>query len=240
MQKQKTVRAAARAAGASGGPGNRTPARKVEEWYTIVVYEKLRSKTVVLYLGAEAVTFKVPAGVEIRNLAVVVKQWLAGGKTPAYSARIHVKNLAELLRAYAPDVAEQLAPILNAAEVVANADGAQPEDVCGEVRGLISDMRSDGYLAVRVDEVVKIINEALRDAAEEGGLKAAEVTAEVVKRCLKHDDTVEIVSKGGREVLWLWGGWYIHELIDMAVKLAAKYGEVGVWFDAYAGEGHER
>ena len=236
MHKAETVRAASTAAGARGGPGNRTPARKVEEWYTIVVYEKPHSKTVVLYLGAEAVTFKVPAGVEIRNLAVVVRRWLAGGRTPAYSARIHVKNLAELLRAYAPDVAEHLAPILNVAEVVANADGAQP-DVCGEVRRLISGMRSDGYLAVHVDEVVKTVNEALRDGA---GLKVAEVTAEVVKRCLKHDDTVEIVSKGGSAVLWLWGGWYIHELIDMAVRLAAKYGEVGVWFDAYARGGHDR
>jgi histone H3/H4 len=229
MQAQKTEVAAARAAGASGGPGNRTPAR---EWYTIVVYEKPRSKTVVLYLGAKAVTFKIPADVEIRDLAVVIKRWLAGGKVPAYSARIHVKNLAELLNAYAPDVAEQLAPTLRVAEVVAYADGAQPEDACGEVRGLIRDMRSDGYLAVRVDEVVKAVNEALRAAAEEGGRKAAEVTAEAVRRCLKHDDTIEIITEDGGEVLWLWGGWYIHALIDRVVKLAAKYGEVGVWFDA--------
>jgi hypothetical protein len=231
---------AAKAAGAVGaGPATeQAPVKKdrVEEWYTIVVYEKPRSKTVVLYLGAEAVVFKVPAGVEIRNLAVVVKRWLAGGKVPAYSAVIHVKNLAELLRAYAREVADMLAPVLNAAEVndaevVAHADGAQPEaapeadariaEVCSK---LIDDMRSDVYLAVRIDHFVEAINNALQVEAEERGKEPIQATAEDVKKCLMHDKSVKIVSAGGHEVLWLWNGEaYVNLLMDKAVKMALTY-----------------
>jgi hypothetical protein len=95
MQTQK-LKVAARAAGARGGPGNRTPA----EWYTIVVYERRRVSTVVLYVGRWTFTFKVPTYRKIRDLAVVVKEWRVGG-TPAYSARIHAKNLVDLINAYA-------------------------------------------------------------------------------------------------------------------------------------------
>jgi hypothetical protein len=59
-----------------------------------------------------------------------MKRWRVSDKTVACSARIHVANLAKL-RAYAPEVAEALEPILHAAEarvdVVARADGARPE-----------------------------------------------------------------------------------------------------------------
>ena len=108
-----------------------------------------------------------------------------------------------------------------------NGTPARKVDVCGEVRWLISDMRSDGYLAVRIDGFVELVNETLRD-----GRKA---TTEDVKRCLKYDDTVKIIDVDGREVLWLWGGWYMHTLIDRLAELAVKYKEVGVWFDVYAG-----
>jgi hypothetical protein len=89
--------------GARGGPGNRTPA-KLKEWYTAVVYEKRRIKTVVLYVGRETFTFKVPAGVRIDELAVIIKKWRVGN-TVAYSTSIHAKNLVKLIDAYAHEEA---------------------------------------------------------------------------------------------------------------------------------------
>jgi Arc/MetJ family transcription regulator len=113
------------------GAGPATELAPAKEWYTIVVYEKPRSKTVVLYVGRKTFTFKVPASINVGNIAVVMKRWRVSDKTVACSARIHVANLAKLLRAYAPEVAEALEPILHAAEarvdVVARADGARPE-----------------------------------------------------------------------------------------------------------------
>jgi hypothetical protein len=233
VQVQKTIGAAVKAAGAVGaGPATeRAPVKQVREWYTIVVYEKPRAKTVVLYVRSETFTFKVPAEVNIGNLAVVMKQWLAGGRTPAYSASIHVKNLAELLRRYAPEIAERLAPTLNAAEVVAYADGAQPEAytaatprkdvVCGEVNELINVMRSAVVLAIRMDEFVMWVNRALRYSGE-----AVEATAEDVKGCIRYDPTVKVVEKDGREVLWLWESHYYYELAEKATRIARMYRSV--------------
>jgi len=228
VQVQKTIRAAAEAAGAVvAGPATEL----ATEWYTIVVYERSHAKTVALYLRKDVVVFKVPADVEIRNLAVVMKQWLAGGRTPAYSASIHVKNLAELLRKYAPEIAERLAPTLNVAEVIAYADGGQPEAytaatyrkdvVCGEVNELINVMRSAVVLAIRMDEFVMWVNRALRYSGE-----AVEATAEDVKGCIRYDPTVKVVKKDGREVLWLWESYYYYELAEKATRIAQMYRSV--------------
>jgi hypothetical protein len=95
MQTQKLQVAAAEAAGARGAPGSRRP----PEWYAIVVYEKKRIKTVVLYAGRETFAFKVPAHVSIGD-AVIMKRWQVGA-AKAYSARIHAVNLVKLINAYA-------------------------------------------------------------------------------------------------------------------------------------------
>ncbi len=235
MQTQKTVRAAAGAAGASGGAWQQKPPR---EWYTIVVYEKPRYKTVVLYLGKwQTFRFKVPASINIGNIAVIIRQWRVSDKTVACSASIHVANLAKLLSKYAQEEAERagiLEPILREAEehmakVMSRADGAQPEavvvpKVCSKVTELIHDMRSDLYMAVRIDELVKTVNDVLRLEAEERGQEAAAVTAEDVKRCLKYDDTVRVVGDGDGETVWLWGGSYMFMLTDKAAKMALRYG----------------
>jgi hypothetical protein len=114
MQAQNPGVAAAGAAGALGGARQQKPPR---EWYTIVVYEKRSAKKVVLYLDrTETFVFTVPADVNIGNIAVIMRRWRVSDRTVAYSASIHVKNLAELLHRYAPDVA------LAVAEVVANAE----------------------------------------------------------------------------------------------------------------------
>lgn len=115
MQVQKTKVAAARAAGAGGGPA-RQQNRAPKEWYTVVVYEKKKTKTVVLYVGRETFTFKVPFNREIRG--AVKKTWSVG-KTKAYSMKVHAKDLAELIHIYAfTDAARKISlldPVFRAA-----------------------------------------------------------------------------------------------------------------------------
>ena len=94
MQAQKTVRAAAEAAGASGGARQQKPPK---EWYTLIVYERRRTKTAMLYLRRwQTFRFKLPADVKIGDIAVIIKRWRIGG-TVAYSTSINVANLLKLL-----------------------------------------------------------------------------------------------------------------------------------------------
>lgn len=125
MQTQK-LQAAAEAAGARGGPGNRTPA-KIEEWYTVVIYEKKRVKTVVLYVGRETFTFNVPAHVNIGDIAVIMKSWQVGA-TKAYSARIHAANLAMLIDSYAHDEAVRKISLLDPVYRAAALNGYKVHD----------------------------------------------------------------------------------------------------------------
>jgi len=107
----KQISVAPKGAGARGGPGNRTPALK--EWYTVVVYERKRIKTVVLYVGGrawEVFVFKIPTDREIRG--VVKRTWLVGG-TRAYSMRVHAKELAELIDMYAHEEATRKISLLD-------------------------------------------------------------------------------------------------------------------------------
>jgi hypothetical protein len=93
----KGLKVAADGAAGAGGARQQKPP---QEWYTIVVYEKPRSKTVMLYVGRQTYVFNIPADVNIGNVAVIIKKWRAGGKVVACSASIHVENLMKLL-AYA-------------------------------------------------------------------------------------------------------------------------------------------
>jgi len=81
---------------------------------------------------------------------------------------------------------------------------------CRHVKQLISDMRSDKYLAIRLDEFAKIINDVVAISEEE------------VRECLKHDVSVKIIN----DVLWLWGDSYMHMLITEIVDMTHKYGGV--------------
>jgi len=85
---------AVQAGGALGGAWQQKPPK----WYTVVVYERKRVKTVVLCVGGETFVFKVPAYREIRG--VVVKTWTVGG-TKAYSMRVRAGEVAALIHAYA-------------------------------------------------------------------------------------------------------------------------------------------
>jgi hypothetical protein len=110
--------AALRAAGAGGGPArqqNRAPKIKnMKDWYTVVVYEKPRVKTVVLYVGGDVFVFKVPAG---RVIDGVVKKTWSDGK--AYSMRVKAVEIAKLIHMYASEEATMkitmLDPVFRAA-----------------------------------------------------------------------------------------------------------------------------
>jgi hypothetical protein len=85
--------------------------------------------------------------------------------------------------------------------------------ICKRVRELIDDMRTDVYLAVRLDEFVKMVADSLD----------APATADDVKKCIRRDSTVRIVETRDVEVLWLWDGWRLHSLIDHVVDMARRY-----------------
>jgi len=89
--------------------------------------------------------------------------------------------------------------------------------ICAKINELIRDMRSDGYLAVRLDELVGRAN------AE---LEAVKATADDVKECLRYDTTVKIVRTKNAEVMWLWESWNYYELVEKVADMAARYRSV--------------
>jgi hypothetical protein len=108
MEIKNSQVAAAGAAGAAAGARQKNPA--MNTWYTIVVYEKRRIRTVVLYVGREVFKFKMPADKEI--LGVIMKKWRVGN-TVAYSVRIHAVNLVKLIDAYAHEQAVRKISLLD-------------------------------------------------------------------------------------------------------------------------------
>jgi hypothetical protein len=125
VQVQKTNVAAAEAAGAGGSPAwqqNGASVKTFGEWYTIVVYERPRSKTVVVYAHGRAFVFRMSAGAIVS--AEVLKVWRIG-KTLAYSAHIHVTDLSELLNEYAREKAARIPePLLH----IVKAESYREED----------------------------------------------------------------------------------------------------------------
>jgi len=98
--------------------------------------------------------------------------------------------------------------------------------VCRFVNQWIESYRDELYLAVPLDKLLELMNSYLEEAGGDG-LDVSEVTKEDVKMCLKNDDTVEIVStKDGREVLWLWGGRRLRDMVSRVAELADRWGEV--------------
>jgi len=111
MAQQPGQKVAAGAAGAVGGARQqKPPARKIKEWYTVVVYERQRIKTAVLYVGKQTFTFKMPADREIRG--EVKRQWSIG-RTRAYSMRVRARDVAELISAYAHEEAGRKISVLD-------------------------------------------------------------------------------------------------------------------------------
>jgi hypothetical protein len=88
-------------AGTLPGPANRQPPRRSRR-YTAVVYEKKRTKTVVLYVGGKPFTLKASAGREINGK--IVRRWRIGN-TEAYTVRMRAIDVVRLIDAYAHDEA---------------------------------------------------------------------------------------------------------------------------------------
>jgi len=98
--------------------------------------------------------------------------------------------------------------------------------VCAEVKNWIDDLRRDMYMAMVLDRFIDLVNGYLETVAQEHGAEAVKIAKDDVGACLKYDDTVKIVkAKNGVEVLWLWGGWRLYEVVDRIIEFTAKEGE---------------
>jgi hypothetical protein len=91
----------------------------------------------------------------------------------------------------------------------ANQQGLVNHDICRYVKHVINELRSDIFLAITLDRIVEILSEP-----------EDPVTADDVRACLRHDDTVKIINVSGKEVLWLWDKRYLHTLINRIAELA--------------------
>ena len=103
----------------------------------------------------------------------------------------------------------------------AQAGAWQQNPACKYIKQWIDDLRSDMYMAIALDKFIEMINGYLDTIGEKD-----EITKEDVKTCIRYDDTVKIMDVNGKEVLWLWGGWRLHDLIRRVAEVAAKEGEV--------------
>jgi len=85
------------------------------------------------------------------------------------------------------------------------------------VRQTLDDLRSDLFAALTLDFFAIY--------ASEPGMR---ITKEDVKACLKYDDTVKIVDVNGKEVVWLWNGWRLHDFVDRVIDMAKNYSQAFV------------
>jgi len=112
------IQLAPKRGGAGGGPARQTNRAPIKKFYTVVVYERKRVKTVVLYVGRETFVFSVPAYREIHG--VVVKTWTVGN-TKAYVMLVRAGVIAELIHMYAYEEAKRkislLDPVFRAAVI---------------------------------------------------------------------------------------------------------------------------
>jgi len=108
------------------------------------------------------------------------------------------------------------------------AGARQQNPACKYIRQWVDDLRGDMYMAVALDRFIHLVNGYLETVAQERNVETVKITKEDVYTCLKYDDTVKIMDVNGREVLWLWGGWRLHEMIDRIAELAAKEGEIAI------------
>ncbi len=105
----KTIQVAPQGAGAQGAR-LATEAAPIQKYYTVVVYERRRVKTVVVYIGRETFTFKIPAYREVNG--VVKKTWMVGD-TKAYVMYVRAGEVAELIHAYAYEEATRKISLLD-------------------------------------------------------------------------------------------------------------------------------
>jgi hypothetical protein len=100
------------------------------------------------------------------------------------------------------------------------------KDICKHIKEWIDGYRSELYLAVALDKLLDLMNSYLEDV---GINDIPEITKEDVKTCLKNDSTVKIITvKDGGEVLWLWDGPYLSDMINKIAELTDRWGEAVV------------
>jgi hypothetical protein len=97
--------------------------------------------------------------------------------------------------------------------------------VCRYIRQWISVLRRQMTVAITTDELLKKLNGYLRDV---GYGRLERVTEDELKQCLKHISTVEIITKSGKEVVWLWGSRLRRRLLNMIIDIVIQEGEVNV------------
>ena len=105
------------------------------------------------------------------------------------------------------------------------AGARQQNPACKYIRQWIDDLRGDMYMAVALDRFIHLVNGYLEAVAQDS-IETVKITKEDVYACLKYDGTVKIMDVDGREVLWLWGGWRLHDLMHKVAEAAAEKGEV--------------
>jgi hypothetical protein len=98
---------------------------------------------------------------------------------------------------------------------------------CVYIRRWIDSLRSNLHLAVSVEKLLDLMNGYLEEVGEDD-LDISKVTKEDLKRCLKYDDTVKFIETKKGEVLWLWDGWRLHNLINRIIEVAAEEGKAEV------------
>jgi hypothetical protein len=97
--------------------------------------------------------------------------------------------------------------------------GNRTPAICAKVDELISDLRADKYLAIRMDEFVGWVN--MRLQLDEKG-RVVKATANDVKECIRYDTTVKVVNVKDAEVLWLWESWRYYDLVRSVADVAAE------------------
>jgi hypothetical protein len=101
-------------------------------------------------------------------------------------------------------------------------------DVCKYVKRWVDDLRSDMYVAITTEKLLELMNGYLKEVGEDD-LDVETVTEDDLKTCLRYDDTVRIVrTKDNVDVLLLWSGWRLYDLIDRVIETTAREGETAI------------
>ena len=96
------------------------------------------------------------------------------------------------------------------------------ELICKYTKQLIDDMRSDMYLAVRIEEFLDILSGRINVELEEQGKKPIKIDDRIVMECLYRDKRVEVHRYVNTYILWLWNE-EMEVLKSMILNDAYKY-----------------
>jgi hypothetical protein len=98
------------------------------------------------------------------------------------------------------------------------------EMICKHTKQLIEDLKSDMYLAVRMDEFMEMLAGRVNAELEALGKEPIKIDDEFVMDCIYREENVK-VYRYGKYVLWLWHN-EVNVLISMILYDAYKHGAV--------------